>query len=428
MIADTDATALVPKAADALIEADLAPELIEQARDYASQARAARTLAEYAKFWRKFAAWCEANGRQALPASPQTLIGYVTWMASGQDKGRSLSVATIRSHLAAIKFCHKAQGQPVTTDHPMVRKVWDGIRRSIALHRTTRRVTALTADKLREIMELLRPDVIRDVRDAAVLALAFCGALRRSELVGLDWHQLGEAEDPERLGYLKSTPGDDGGLTITLMRSKASQATAEEVTIPRDYAPILCRAVETWVEMAKVRKGEPLLRGLKGTGHGHNNPQSGYRGVCWHTPSQRWRAQTSKGKHLGYFETPEQAHAAYCAATGTALQVRNQGVVSPKRLDQEVVAIIVKRRIRQWVLATNKKRGIKKLSAADVDALVAEYSGHSLRAGSVTSMAEAGVPTHLIKLVSRHKSDQMVSTYVRPVEKRKNWGLKTVAF
>jgi integrase len=47
-----------------------------------------------------------------------------------------------------------------------------------------------------------------------------------------------------------------------------------------------------------------------------------------------------------------------------------------------------------------------------------DFSGHSLRAGMVTSAAEAGVPEWRIKLHSRHKSD-VVRQYIRPVEKRK---------
>ena len=47
-----------------------------------------------------------------------------------------------------------------------------------------------------------------------------------------------------------------------------------------------------------------------------------------------------------------------------------------------------------------------------------EFSGHSLRAGMITSAAEAGVPEWRIKLHSRHKSD-VVRQYIRPIEKRK---------
>lgn len=44
---------------------------------------------------------------------------------------------------------------------------------------------------------------------------------------------------------------------------------------------------------------------------------SGYKGVHWHKGHQKWCAQikvNGKSIHLGYFDTPEEAHAAYCEA------------------------------------------------------------------------------------------------------------------
>lgn len=44
---------------------------------------------------------------------------------------------------------------------------------------------------------------------------------------------------------------------------------------------------------------------------------SGYKGVCWYPQTKKWRAQIGfqgKNTNLGYFNTPEDAHAAYCAA------------------------------------------------------------------------------------------------------------------
>ncbi len=47
------------------------------------------------------------------------------------------------------------------------------------------------------------------------------------------------------------------------------------------------------------------------------NNKSGYKGVWWHKDAHAWQAQirvNGKAVHLGYFDTPEAAHAAYCNA------------------------------------------------------------------------------------------------------------------
>ena len=44
-----------------------------------------------------------------------------------------------------------------------------------------------------------------------------------------------------------------------------------------------------------------------------SNNTSGFKGVSWRKDTKRWEARI-KNKHLGYFDTPEQAKAAYDAA------------------------------------------------------------------------------------------------------------------
>ena len=75
--------------------------------------------------------------------------------------------------------------------------------------------------------------------------------------------------------------------------------------------------------------------------------------------------------------------------------IRKGGKVQTQRLSTEAVAEIVKQRCR----------------SAGLDA--AEFSGHSLRAGLITSAAEAGVARDRIKRHSRHKSDAVIEGYVR---------------
>jgi hypothetical protein len=49
----------------------------------------------------------------------------------------------------------------------------------------------------------------------------------------------------------------------------------------------------------------------------YRNNTSGFKGVFWFARDRRWRARIrvdGKDKHLGFFDDPEAAHEAYCAA------------------------------------------------------------------------------------------------------------------
>lgn len=48
------------------------------------------------------------------------------------------------------------------------------------------------------------------------------------------------------------------------------------------------------------------------------NNTSGFKGVSWHSGKMKWRAQIAvygKNSHMGYFDTPEEAHEAYSSAS-----------------------------------------------------------------------------------------------------------------
>lgn len=49
-----------------------------------------------------------------------------------------------------------------------------------------------------------------------------------------------------------------------------------------------------------------------------SNNTSGFKGVSWNKPNQKWLAQiriANKNRYLGSFDTPEDAHHAYCQAS-----------------------------------------------------------------------------------------------------------------
>ena len=71
------------------------------------------------------------------------------------------------------------------------------------------------------------------------------------------------------------------------------------------------------------------------------------------------------------------------------------GVISADRLSEEAVSALIKRHVRVIGLAPEK------------------FSGHSLRAGFVTSAARAGIATHRIRAQTGHASDATMSRYIR---------------
>jgi integrase len=75
--------------------------------------------------------------------------------------------------------------------------------------------------------------------------------------------------------------------------------------------------------------------------------------------------------------------------------VNRHGRVAKKRLSSDAVGTIVKRHIKRIGLDAK------------------EYSGHSLRAGLVTSAVRAGAAAWQIKRQTGHKSDQVLAGYIR---------------
>jgi hypothetical protein len=85
--------------------------------------RAVRTVRAYQSDWRSFDAWCARVGRVSMPALPETVELYVTWMLS--ELGRK--VTTAERHVSAIAHLHReaGHGSPV---RPPVREVLKGAR------------------------------------------------------------------------------------------------------------------------------------------------------------------------------------------------------------------------------------------------------------------------------------------------------------
>ena len=443
----TETTALVPYGkGTALVDRKT---LGQQARDLADNALADGTRKLYEICWGKFVSWCDTNGVSPLPAPPGVLIAYVTWLAKGQEgagkrgrrwnDGHVVSNSYIGSTLAAIKYMHRMHGYPLSeamraamesTDHPD-RQAWaefqrllKGTRRTLAQMRPIRRVAPITAAQLRDMIEMLRPHVLKEARDAAVLAVGFGACRRRSEVVSLNY-ETRDPKDTDCRGIL--TIDETKGVIVKLLVSKTNQTGAEEeYIIPKSHARLLFDTIKAWIDKAGIKAGDPVFPSYKaGARHSLSRMQSGYPGVYWYESKGgkgQWAASVRTGKSktfLGLFgDDARAAHLAICEKTGAEpSEPFDPAHYLHGRMAASEVASIIKTRYADLL---RSRMGRKKLREEDIQAIAAEVakvSGHSMRVGHITSAAEAGILPHHIMLASGHKTPGMISLYTRVTDK-----------
>ena len=221
-------------------------EALSEASEFWEAAVAPATRRAYDSDFADFTDWCSDHGLESLPAEPETVAGYV----SGLAKRRRLKASTINRRLAAIRFHHHEAGLASPTDHPGVRRVNSGIRRSIGT-RSSASKPLLWADLQTAIA--LMPESTARRRDSALLLVGFLGALRRSELVALD------LEDVEFV---------EQGILLTVRSSKTDQEQhGRMIAIPnsRDDPTSATQALQRWLTEAQIESG-PLFRSFTRSG------------------------------------------------------------------------------------------------------------------------------------------------------------------
>lgn len=107
---------------------------LERAREFARRSKAENTLRGYQADWRDFCGWCGARELSPLPATPETVAGYIAECAG------HLKVGSIQRRLNAIAEAHKAVGLESPTSAGMVRNTIKGIRRTMGTQQWYRRL------------------------------------------------------------------------------------------------------------------------------------------------------------------------------------------------------------------------------------------------------------------------------------------------
>jgi len=182
-----------------------------------------------------YAAWCEARGVAALPASAETVAAFVDAMAMAK------APATVRRYVASIAAAHRAAGCAKTAESEAVRKALQRMHRRRG--RRQAQATGLTW-ALRQRLMAATGESLLDARNRALLAVAYDTLLRRGELVALQVSDI--VEEP------------DGAATVLVRRSKAdAEGKGATVYLARDSMAL----VDAWRERSGVAGGR-LFRSL----------------------------------------------------------------------------------------------------------------------------------------------------------------------
>jgi len=211
---------------------------LAKSQAYQDAADAPATLRAYTADLANYRAWSERHGFDAMPATPEIVGAYLA------AAGEGYAMPTLRRRVAAIARACGMAGHPLDTKHPAIRETLRGIGRK---HGTpARRSAALTTTEVRKLSRACGTG-LAGARDRALFLIGFAGALRRSELVGLDVTHV-------------TWTGD--GLKLLIERSKTDKAgDGADIAIPRGRSEETCPviALQTWLTSAEISAG-PLFR------------------------------------------------------------------------------------------------------------------------------------------------------------------------
>lgn len=217
---------------------------MDAARRYAHHSRAESTWRTYESAWRIFEIWCSTVSLSALPAAPDTVAMFI-----GAQADEGLAPATLAHRLAAIRLMHLGQGLPSPHNTLAVMEVMRGIRRQRAKagEGTEKKAPAVDAI-IKRMVDQLDTETLRGKRDRALLLYGYAGALRRSEIVGIDVHHI-EAHERGHLLTIPISKGDQEGRgqTIGILAQPDSP-----------YCPVA--AIQAWIVAGRITAGAVFRR------------------------------------------------------------------------------------------------------------------------------------------------------------------------
>jgi integrase len=210
-------------------------EIDQRLARYAEMSQGAfspNTLRAIASDTRIFQAWCADTVRPYIPATSDAVAAFI------DDMGQTRKPATVARYVASIDHLHRALDLPPPGAGNAARLALRRLRREKGTRQD--QAKALRWTTLSKALDRMDDDLI-DLRDAALLCLAYDTFARASELIAFN---VGDIQQ------------DIDGATAFIRASKTDQ---EGEGDDRFIAPSTYARIAAWVRAARLEKTDPLF-------------------------------------------------------------------------------------------------------------------------------------------------------------------------
>lgn len=224
-------------------QTDIFSDLVKLSKKFAENGISRHTKDAYTKDFERFSLWCFRQGKAYLPADVETVCAYLAAMSKKK-------YSTISRLCVSIKRFHLAAEHTSPTDSQRVKDVLKGIRRHNGIGRDAAK--PILWDDCKKMISSQSKD-IRGRRNAAILAIGWTCALRRSEIVALD---------------VTDIDIQPAGMFVRIRKSKTDQeGKGEKIFVPRSPNSNICpvHLVASYIELLFFDKKGPLFRRVRKT-------------------------------------------------------------------------------------------------------------------------------------------------------------------
>ena len=223
-----------------------------------SSALANNTRIAYDKGWQCFEGYCNEKRINPFLATPEEVADFMIKLATlpSLKSGKILSMGTVALYRSGINKKYTEAGKVSPANHPKVNAVLKGLARIKGT--ASRQVKALREYHIKKMLDQC-DDTLIGHRNAAIIAIGFAGALRRSEICGLT---MNDVEFIKPAGV-----GDPNKMFIYIRKSKTDQqGKGQKIAIPEGKYLKPIQRLQDWLDASGITKGhlfQTMKRGGK---------------------------------------------------------------------------------------------------------------------------------------------------------------------